>query len=181
MNSKMVNQLCLCMQMALGFQRPQDLWTEQARFEAQISEYPYLDYSHITVWSYFQLIFVSKLVSSLEYLTDYCLLLSFDNIHNVTCKTNAIVNIHVEVQVDQLKVTVYACACLLCRFFFCCCETFSSRKCRVNSGSTPDPFMDKSLKLLKLVCIQGNLVITCTIWNGMHIILISESRNGLHF
>lgn len=34
------------MQMALGFQRSQDLWTEQARFEAQICEYPYYDYSH---------------------------------------------------------------------------------------------------------------------------------------
>lgn len=35
--------------MALGFQRSQDLWKEQERFKAQISEYPYLDYSHVII------------------------------------------------------------------------------------------------------------------------------------
>lgn len=42
--------------MAIGFQRSQDIWTEKARFEAQISECPYFDYSHVisteTVWDF---------------------------------------------------------------------------------------------------------------------------------
>lgn len=106
--------------MALGFERSQDLWTEQARFEAQISKYLYFYYSHVIINKngmelflaniYFKTRLKSRVPNRLLFTLDFwkCLFIS--------CKTNITVNI--EVQVDQLKVMkhVQACTCTLFRF-----------------------------------------------------------------